>query len=661
MAPGFRFKLVLAMMIVVGLVSAATFLVTQKQVETAYEKLFEDSIQTQIMYLPKEQENRLSTVKERCRELAESVRLQAMLREGGVEEIYVLARDELKKALPQNLPEGAEKLTEPDVKAPPGIATNLVAAPAPTTNSPPAGTTNSAAPARSTNASSAAPRPAPPRKGGARPAPAVNRPLAATFFGFLDAEGKLLKPEKTRWNITSFVTHQRFVDQMDRIGAAIGKLSSQQVGYLEVSSEKKENRFLEIVVTPVFDSQTRDLLGALILGFPYRDKGEETISQVSDIENGIFFDGHLYSRTIPANVQTNLAAQLTAEIAGHPVPRADFVIPIEGVPHRVFYTPLNPDSLLPIAYKVGLYSWGTALKAQADLRSKIIFYSSAAFGVALVISLILAHGLAVPLRALVRGTREIQRGNYAHKVEVRSRDELGELASSFNEMTEGLALKEKYRNVLNLVVDSDVASELMNGKVVLGGEMREATILFCDIRGFTALTQNMNPADIIHFLNEHMTELTRIVYAHNGVVDKFVGDSLMAVFGAPKSYGNDALNAVRCAIEMIEARKKLNETSRYKIEIGVGVSTGPVLAGNMGSADRMNYTVLGERVNLAARLCNSAARGEILIGEFTREKLGDLVTVERGQQLLLKGFAHPVQAYRLLAVQPAQSTAPGTT
>ncbi|GDY22679.1 hypothetical protein LBMAG56_40260 [Verrucomicrobiota bacterium] len=652
MALGFRFKLVIAMMVIVAAVSIATFLVTQNQVETAYSRLFKASLENQITYLPKEQEARLSYVRELCRTLVDSVRLQAALKEGDAEDIYVRARDELKNVLPKNLPEGAEKLTEPDVK-PAVLPTNTPATDAPIVATPP---TNP--PPHKLVPPINVPTNHPPRPGTAgkpKPAKGAPRPLAATFFGFLDADGKLLIPEKTRWNISNFWTRQRFQEQMTRIGAVVGKLAAQQVGYIESDSENKANRLLEVIVTPILDSNTREVLGALILGFPYRDKGEDAINEVSDIENGIWFEGKLYSRTIPPAAQTNLTTLLATEIEKHPVPREDCVVPVGGIPHRVFYTPLNPDSPLPIAYKVGLYSWASALQAQHDLRSKIIFYTSGAFALALLASLFLAHGLAVPIRELVSGTNKIKAGNYEVKVPVRSRDELGTLATSFNEMAEGLALKDKYHNVLNLVVDPDVARELMSGKVVLGGEMRDATILFCDIRGFTALTQNMDPAQVIHLLNEHMTELTKVVYAHHGVVDKFVGDSIMANFGAPKSYGNDAANAARCALAMLQARARLNETSQYQIQIGIGLASGPVLAGNMGSADRMNYTVLGERVNLAARLCGCAARGEIIIGQFTREKLGDLAQVEPTSELLLKGFSHPVQAYRLLTVQPAQT------
>ena len=131
----------------------------------------------------------------------------------------------------------------------------------------------------------------------------------------------------------------------------------------------------------------------------------------------------------------------------------------------------------------------------------------------------------------------------------------------------------------------------------------------------------------------------------------------MAVFGAPKSYGDDIFNAVRCAQRMLAEREKLNQTSRYQIQVGIGLASGQVVAGNMGSADRSNYTVLGERVNLAARLCSVARRGEIVIGPTTRETLGDRIVVEEMDPLQLKGFSDSIRAFKLVAVQDVSQPA----
>jgi class 3 adenylate cyclase len=213
-------------------------------------------------------------------------------------------------------------------------------------------------------------------------------------------------------------------------------------------------------------------------------------------------------------------------------------------------------------------------------------------------------------------------------------------------------MKEKYRSVLNRVADKEVAEALVSGQIELGGEKKEISVLFCDIRGFTALTQGMDPAEVVAMLNEHMTALTRVVYENRGVVDKFVGDLIMAIFGAPKSYGNDALHAASCARHMLQERAALNRVSRYKLEVGIGIASGEALAGCMGSQDRLNYTVLGERVNLASRLAGRAGPGEVVIDAATSKRLGGagarLAPIE---PLQLKGFSEPVPAFKLLGLE----------
>jgi class 3 adenylate cyclase len=180
--------------------------------------------------------------------------------------------------------------------------------------------------------------------------------------------------------------------------------------------------------------------------------------------------------------------------------------------------------------------------------------------------------------------------------------------------------------------------------------VRDVTVLFCDIRNFTEITQGMPPGEVIDMINEHMTALTAVVKEHNGVLDKFVGDLLMAVFGAPIRHGNDTLEAARCALRLQTERQKLNETSRHKLQVGIGLA-GEVVAGCMGSTARLNYTVLGERVNLASCLCDEAAPGQVLIDQGTIERLKELIETEPAGSMSLKGFAAPVQVYKLCGVR----------
>ena len=633
----FRLKLLLAMMLVVGGVSGVTLFLTQRSVQDAYEKLFRDKLDDQITYVPREQEQRIGKIRDECKRLAGLPRICAALEEGEVERLYLTGRDELKLIFGSGEDAGTNTppvLPPPASPVPETLRTNL-----PTTNTL---------------------RPGPLLKDLAKKSTPKTRPIPRAprvpFLGFLDAEGKVLEaPELER-----FLTPERrnFLKLIARFGRTVKHLQEQQLGYLELGN----GRVTEIIVTPVFDGQR--LLGAVVYGIQFfdvvADATERVLADVSDIQSGTWLEGKLYTHSIPADLREPLAAQLGEEIRHHPQPRENFMVEIEGVPHRICYTPLNPGSPLPVAYKIGLYSWAGALEAQAALRHLLLRFTVVAIVAALLLSLLLSHGLSVPIRELVRATERISAGDFAIHLPERGEDDLGRLAKSFNEMAADLALKEKYHSILHTIADKDVAQQLLEGKLTLGGELRETTVMFCDIRGFTALTQNMDPAEVIALLNEHMTVLTRVVTEHHGVVDKFIGDSIMALFGAPKSYGDDALNAVRCAEQMMAARAKLNQTSRYQLQMGIGLATGQVLAGNMGSADRSNYTVLGERVNLAARLCSIAGHGEIVLGPTTREQLGPRITVAVMDPVQLKGFSDTIIAYKLLEVHaaPPSSTQP---
>jgi len=258
----------------------------------------------------------------------------------------------------------------------------------------------------------------------------------------------------------------------------------------------------------------------------------------------------------------------------------------------------------------------------------------------------------------VAGTRRIRKGDYGTRVEVVRKDELGLLGESFNEMAGGLEQRERYHSILVQLSDFEVAQRLI-ASPSLGGERRDVSVLFCDIRGFTAVTSGMTPEDVISMLNEHMTALTECVHAHHGVVDKFVGDLIMAVFGAPESTGDDAGNAARCALAMMDMRRQLNQTTRHPVlKTGIGIASGACLAGCMGSQNRLNYTVLGEPVNLASRLCSAAAEEEILLDPVAAERLdGTFVTEPRGEQSF-KGFSSPVRSFLLKGLRGEPESAP---
>jgi class 3 adenylate cyclase len=630
----FRTKLVLAMMLVVAGVSLATLSVTQRRVQENYDRMFRRQFDWQINYFTSLQDARLSAVKEQCLKLSSSVRLVAALDTRPIDAsvLYDTTGDEEKRVILASMFQ-ERRLA--------GIA--------------------------------------------------GSRRVQANLFRFLDADGKAIQPpEKDRARFGMVGPKWRLEEKLSHIRGALAGAELQQVGYLALSivtnrvnakakgprrvetADQLDNTnapaLQEIIVTKMIDTADNDRsVGALVIGFPLADlipkaKSEssaKSTNQFEEIQAGILLEDHLYANSsiIPEPMAALVADKVNAKIRSSQKSKDDFACEIQNAHYQVFYEALNQSTAFPPAYQVCLYSMEEARAEQRNLRWKILGSGAAGLIGALGLSLLLSHGLSVPIRELVAGTGEIQRGNFEVKVPVRSRDEIGQLAISFNDMADGLAQKERYRIVLNQVADEEVAQKLISGEITLGGELRDVSVLFCDIRGFTPLTQNMPPGEVIEMLNEHMTALMRVVKDHNGVLNNFVGDLLVAIFGAPVPRGNYTQDAAQCALRLIEERNRLNQSSRHKLQIGVGLATGNVVAGGMGSSDRFHYTVLGERVNLGSRLCSQAAGGEVLIDQNTRERLGESAVVEPASVLKLKGFSEPVQAFKLLAIQGTPASA----
>jgi adenylate cyclase len=267
----------------------------------------------------------------------------------------------------------------------------------------------------------------------------------------------------------------------------------------------------------------------------------------------------------------------------------------------------------------------------------------------------LSRGLTRPVDRLVVATRRVARGEYDVRVPVSSRDEIGTLATAFNSMADGLQLKERYRGVLDKVVSPEVAEELLKGEIRLGGETREVTTLFADLRGFTARTEGMEPQDVVHLLNEFLGRATAAVESEGGVVDKYVGDEVIALFGAPVARPDEPVRAVRAALAIREAVDELNRERASRgepaLEVGIGINTGTAVAGNMGSPRRMNYTVVGESVNLTARLTAAAQPGQILVSEATHDQVRDHVVAHRLPPIRVKGLSYDVQAFAVEAAR----------
>ena len=260
------------------------------------------------------------------------------------------------------------------------------------------------------------------------------------------------------------------------------------------------------------------------------------------------------------------------------------------------------------------------------------------------------------LMRIIDAFQKLAQNEYVHVDTIRTKDEIELLAIGFNQMVEGLQERDKLRTTFGKYMTESVLQHLLNGKVELGGETLTVTVLFSDIRSFTTISEAMEAHALVALLNEYFTEMVSIVMNHGGVVDKYIGDAIMAIFGAPVPTEHDATNAVRAAVEMRASLVRLNERLEARgiqpLRTGIGIHTGDVVAGNIGSEQRMEYTVIGDPVNVASRLeSNTKDLGvNVLVSATTYELTKDVIEARPVRELTVKGRAEPIMTYEVLGL-----------
>jgi class 3 adenylate cyclase len=268
----------------------------------------------------------------------------------------------------------------------------------------------------------------------------------------------------------------------------------------------------------------------------------------------------------------------------------------------------------------------------------------------------LATVLSRPIRRLVTGTKTIAEGNFNVSLPVTSRDELGDLTRSFNEMARALREKEMIKRAFTRYVAREVVDEILKHpeSLVLTGQRREVTVLFCDIRGFTPMAERLDPEAVVLLLNDFYNLMIETTFKHDGTLDKFLGDGVMCVFGAPIARADHAMQAVRTALDMQDGiaglSSRFTREGRPPIAVGIGVSAGEVVAGTVGSEDRMEYTAIGDSVNLAARLESIAKPGQVLISQRTLDMVDDHVQAKAMGAIRVKGKEEEVEVYEVIGL-----------
>ncbi len=290
---------------------------------------------------------------------------------------------------------------------------------------------------------------------------------------------------------------------------------------------------------------------------------------------------------------------------------------------------------------------------QVQYRSFLVMLIIVCF--AFFINYSFSHSLTEPLRRLYLATSKIIEGNYDVSLKKTSSDELGALTLAFNDMALGLKEREKIKTAFNKFHSKEIAAKLLSGEIKLGGERKIATVLFSDIRGFTSMSENMSPDEVVQLLNEYLTGMVKIIDKWHGIVDKYIGDAIMAVWGTPETKPDDAYNAVMASLEMRDFMKTFNEKrvleGKSELKIGIGLHTGEVVAGNIGSEERLEYTCIGDTVNQASRIeaATKVFGADILVSDAT-QILIEKKKVVCGPQLKVqvKGKANHLRVCRVI-------------
>lgn len=371
--------------------------------------------------------------------------------------------------------------------------------------------------------------------------------------------------------------------------AAAGALEEEAVS----SVDPLDGAVYQMAAVPIYGP---DLIGILLAGFAVDDRMAAEIKQITLTDVSFSAGDQIAASTLDERGR----ALLRGARAG-----------LAGGEERIIGPAGGRDIVLEsrVAPRVSAYlqrSWEEALKPVRDLRRALLWTGLAALLLALLAGLRIAEGVTAPVEALARATGRLAEGDYGVRVSIPQRDEIGQLGRAFNRMVAGLEEREKIRSILRQTVSKEIAEEILKSGVSFEGEEKHVTVLFLDIRGFTTLSESLPPRELFRQLNSFWSHVDRAIGTHKGVIEQYAGDAIKGLFGAPVSSPGAAADAHRAALALLKELAEANVERRREglspWEIGVGLNTGPAAAGHYGSENRWAYTVIGDTVNLAARL-----------------------------------------------------------
>ncbi|MBI4656648.1 MAG: HAMP domain-containing protein [Elusimicrobia bacterium] len=365
----------------------------------------------------------------------------------------------------------------------------------------------------------------------------------------------------------------------------------------------------------------------------------------------------ILSHSIPEKIGENDSSPFVREAAGSKTPLFEKHAGEKKFEHYFISFPVSfgNERFGSIIVVMDSKSINMALR---QTRNKIIAISFFALLAALSGTIIIVNWLTRPIPLLARAAEEVGKGRLEVEVKWKSSDEMGFLINSFNSMVSGLRERNSIRNIFGKYVSPEVAEiVLRQGNLALAGEQRDISVLFADIRDFSKLSAKIPPEEVVQMLNAYFSSMTKLILQHNGSIDKYIGDGLLALFGAPLQLKKASVHALDAGLEMFTFVESFNAERIGKgldpIKIGVCVTSGTAVIGNIGSEEHLEYTAIGEPVNLAARLegLNKRFGTSFLASQKVfLENEQEFRFKELGSQKV-RGWEFPVEVYEVLGKQ----------
>lgn len=451
----------------------------------------------------------------------------------------------------------------------------------------------------------------------------------------------------------------------DNLGLPIGQLSTSGLSSFSIADRpgvndalngfmpnqsyiwQENSRYFNVITIPIF--ARNNLLGTLTYGLPIRQ--QEAIQLGGDIGMDIIF---FVDDQIIASTQTGLTIEdqnfVNKEMfeASYQVLTSNEAytteITLNGETWLIYLAPMLQNNIGFEGIR-GYYgvakSLNMALEPLQNLQLLIFIIGLLAILASVAISIVLTRRITRPIDLLVQGVHRVENEDFSEEVPVISNDEIGKLTAAFNHLVQNLQERLLMLKFVSSATLDAIKKDLT--RIEPGGERRDITVFFSDIRGFTSWSEKNTPEQVIDMLNNLLSFQADIVQKLGGDVDKFVGDELVAVFQGPKK---DQL-AVQAAIQIQQLLPSMLDTGQKELAVGIGINSGEVVMGAMGSENRMDYTVLGSTVNLGARLCSAAGKHQILVSNAVFMNLERKIRAKELEAIQVKGVAKPVQIYEI--------------